>query len=80
MFEDLKLKKKVVGTKQTLKSLKLNNVEKVYLAKDASVNIVQPIEILANQMKVPVIYVPTKKELGEFSGIEISSAAVAILK
>lgn len=76
----VKSNKKVIGTKQTIRALKLNLVKEVYIAKDAEKRVVSKVEDLARELGVPVIYAETMKELGKISEIEVGSASVALLK
>lgn len=71
---------KVVGTKQAARELKSDNVNKVYIAKDADTHIVKDIIDLCNEKEVDIIFVDTMKELGEACGIDVNAATVAILK
>jgi large subunit ribosomal protein L7A len=71
---------KVIGIKQTLKALKGEQVEYLFIAKDAEVKITRPLVELALKADVPITYVKTMVELGEVSGIEVGASVVAVLK
>ncbi|AZR74712.1 50S ribosomal protein L7ae [Anoxybacter fermentans] len=71
---------RVVGSKQTLKALKGERVEHLFIAKDAETRITDPLVELAKKSNVPIHYVDTMAELGEAAGIEVGAAAAAILK
>lgn len=71
---------KVIGTKQTLKALKGDQVEHLFIARDAEVKITRPLIELAHKANVPVTYVKTMGDLGQASGIEVGAAVVAVLK
>lgn len=71
---------KVIGTKQTLKALKGDQVEHLFIAKDADLKITRPLIELAQKNHVPITYVKTMVELGQVSGIEVGAAVVAVLK
>ncbi len=71
---------KVIGSKQTLKALKGELVEHLFVATDAEIKVIRPLIELAEKIAVPVTRVKTMIELGQIAGIEIGAAAVAILK
>lgn len=71
---------KVIGMKQTLKALKGDQVEHLFIAKDAEIKITRPLVELAQKTNVSITYVKTMVELGEASGIEVGAAVVAVLK
>lgn len=71
---------KVIGMKQTLKALKGEQVEHLFVAKDADVKVTRPIVDQAQKSNIPVHYARTMVELGQAAGIEIGAAVVAILK
>ncbi len=68
------------GTNETTKAIERNQAKIVVIAED-----VQPPEVvlhlpyLCEEKKVPYIYVPSKKRLGEAAGISVAAASVAIL-
>ena len=72
---------KIVGKKQVLKAIifSLDKVKFVILAKDAQIEVVEPIIDLCNAKKVQVYYAPTKQELGQIAGIEVNASVIAIL-
>ncbi len=75
--ESGKIKK---GTNETTKAVERGQAKLVYIAED-----VQPEEIVAHlpglceEKKVPYIYVPSKKTLGEACGLQVAAAAAAII-
>lgn len=71
---------KVIGTKQTLKALKGDQVAHLFIAKDAEPKVTRPLVELALKGNVPVEYAKTMTELGHAAGIEIGAAVVAVLK
>lgn len=71
---------KVVGLKQTVKAIKNNNAETVYIAKDADDKIKQSVKTLITQDSPALVYVDTMKELGKLCGIDVGAATAAILK
>ena len=42
--------------------------------------IVAHLPILCDEKKIPYVYVPSKKKLGEAAGIEVQAASAAILE
>lgn len=71
--------KKVVGIKQTTKYIKDGKATVVYLAKDAEVKVIRPIEELCKQDNVEIIYVNSMSELGHMCGIDVGAAAAALI-
>ena len=55
---------RVVGTKQVLRGLKSGALSQVYVANDADTFLYQRIVRAAEAAQVPVVRVPTMKELG----------------
>ncbi|GMQ63281.1 ribosomal L7Ae/L30e/S12e/Gadd45 family protein [Vallitalea maricola] len=76
----LKTNSKVIGMKQTLKALENEEVEVLYVAKDAQNEvIIRPIE-LAKSQQVPVVYIDTMEELGSVCDVEVKTATAALIK
>ena len=75
----LQAKKFVIGTKQTVKALKIGTVREVVIAKDADERSKAKAEITAKEMNVPISYVSSMKSLGKACGIDVGAAAVAII-
>ena len=77
-MEDLKNSvSRVVGTKQVLRGLKSGTLAKVYVA---NTFLYQRIVRAAESAGVPVVRVPTMKELGLLCGMEVASAAAGIAR
>ena len=72
--------KKVIGVKQSIKFLKDGKGKTLYLAKDAKIEIINPLKSLAKNQKIDIEYVDTMKELGKICGIEVKAAAALFLK
>lgn len=70
---------KVVGTKQTLKALKSHQVTVLYVARDADPSLIEELTGLANASHIPVVYVPTMKELGKACEVEVKTATAALI-
>jgi large subunit ribosomal protein L7A len=80
-YEKVKQAKQlVIGTKQTRKAVDRQLAHLVILAKDADLLLTHPIQIACEDNHVSYTYVPSMKELGKASGIQVGTAAVAILK
>ncbi len=78
-IDQLKSSKKVIGTKQVKKAILNGTADKVYLADDAEPHIIGPLKELCHQHDVAVEFVRTMEALGVACGIEVGSAAVALL-
>jgi large subunit ribosomal protein L7A len=70
---------KVIGIKQTVKSIKNGIAKTVYIAKDADDKLTQSVKLLANENSLELVYVSTMKELGKLCGIDVGAATAAIL-
>ncbi len=71
---------KVVGSKQVLKGISDSTVRCVIVASDADVQIKKRIVAQAKANGVEIVYVASKKRLGESAGVEVSAAAVGIVE
>jgi len=69
----------VVGTKQTLKAIEQGKKIEVILANDADTRITNKVVHLCHKRNVPVMWVDAMKKLGKACGIEVGTAAVAII-
>jgi large subunit ribosomal protein L7Ae len=68
------------GTNEVTKSIERGIAKLVVIAEDVDPpQVVAHLPILCEERKVPYIYVPHKQELGRASGLEVASAAVAIV-
>lgn len=72
--------KKVIGIKQTSKSLKSGLGKELYVAKDSDEHLINPLIELAKELSVEIHYVNSMKELGRLCGIEVGAAVALILK
>src|SRR5699024_9022535 len=68
----------IIGTKQTMKAMKNNEVIEVFIAIDADEHIVNKIIAAANKHGIPYVEVDSKKELGKACNIEVAATVVAI--
>lgn len=70
-----------IGTNETTKAIERGIAKLVVIAQD-----VQPKEVimhlapLCEEKKIPCVHVKSKLELGRASGIDVSSAAIAIIE
>ncbi len=71
---------KVIGVKQSLKSMKNGLGETLYIAKDANNSLTQPLIEYAHNININIQHVDTMKELGKMCGLQIESAAALKLK
>lgn len=79
-MELIKTKNYVAGFKQSKKTIEQNMAELVYVARDADMHIVFPIERLCEEKGVSVEYVNNMKELAKAAGIDVPTAVVTIVK
>ena len=79
MSGELAAKKKVVGLKQTRRAISDGNAVKVYLACDADPRLTEPVLQSCAEANVPADTQYTMKHLGKLCGIEVKTAAAAIL-
>jgi large subunit ribosomal protein L7A len=75
-----KLNRLIIGKKQTERSLQKNEVECIYIAKDADADVVVDIIRICSEEGIEVIYVENMKELGEICNIDVNAAVAAVIK
>ncbi len=68
----------IVGTKQVLKAIAANELDKMYLALDVDASISQKLTQAATAAGVQIITVSTMKELGEACKIDVGAACAGI--
>jgi len=67
------------GVNETIKSIERGQAKLVAIAKDVDPpEIVVVLPTIADERKVPYVFVPSKRDLGEAAGINVPSAAVTI--
>jgi len=71
---------KVVGLKQTMKAVQRGQAEIVFLAEDAEPHVLRDLQKLCEELAVPIEWVASMHELGTAAGIQVSSAAAALLR
>lgn len=80
-YEKVKQAKSVIiGTKQTVRALKNNQVQEVFIASDADFYLTTRVVETANELHVPITYVDSMKMLGKACNIDVGAATVAIRK
>jgi len=68
------------GTNETTKAVERGNASIVYVAEDVSPEeIVMHLPELAEEKGIPTIFVETQDELGNAAGLEVGSAAAAVV-
>ncbi len=72
--------KRVVGTKQVLRALDEGRVSKAYIAKDADLILTKRVVDRCYEREIPCQQVDTMLELGKACGIDVGTAACAILR
>jgi large subunit ribosomal protein L7A len=70
----------VTGLKQTRKAIDRQIATLVIMAEDAELNLTKPIQRLCEAKGVPFTFVASMRDLGKASGIQVGTAAIAILK
>ncbi len=78
LIEMLKHSSKVVGSKQVLKGISDGTVRCVIVASDADADLRRKIVASASVHGVKVERLPSKRHLGEMSGIEVAAAVVGL--
>ncbi|OYT50218.1 MAG: 50S ribosomal protein L7ae [Desulfurococcales archaeon ex4484_204] len=69
------------GTNETTKAVERGLAKLVLIAEDVDPpEVVMHLPLLCEEKKVPYIYVPSKKRLGEAAGIEVAAASAAVIE
>ena len=69
----------VAGLKETLKALNKDQVTSLIIARDVEVHLMTRVLSQINQKNIPYTLFSSKKELGEYVGINVNATIVAIL-
>lgn len=80
LLDEIANSKKVIGSKQVKKAVIKGLASKVYLAADAEPHIIAPLRELCRQHGLEAGMIDTMEALGKACGIEVGSAAVALIK
>ncbi len=68
------------GTNETTKMVERGLAKLVIIAEDVDPpEIVAHLPLLCDEKKIPYVYVPSKKKLGEAAGIEVAAASACII-
>jgi large subunit ribosomal protein L7A len=78
-LEELREGSKVIGAKQVKKAISKGLAKRVYLAVDAEPHIIEPIKAMCMEHGVDCQPAESMKKLGDACGIDVGSAAVAIV-
>ncbi len=73
-------KLRVVGTGEVIKVLRVGNARKVFIAKDATQTVIEPVLKLCKENKIEVLQTLSMKELGAACGIQVGAASAALLR
>ncbi len=69
------------GVNETTKAVERGIAKLVVVAEDVEPpEVVMHLPLLCEEKKVPYIYVPSKKRLGEAAGLQVGAAAVAVVE
>lgn len=66
--------------KQTLRALEREEVEVLYVAKDAQSKVTMRALELAESQHLPIVYIDTMEELGSVCDVEVKTATAALIK
>ena len=80
MTKRLETNDKIVGIKQVRRALGLEEVETVYIAEDADLNLVQDIIDSCKKHNIPIIKVENMEKLGGLCKIDVNAAIAAVYK
>ena len=79
-MEDLikNARRKVVGTKQTIKALENGEVIRIFIARDADEKVVRPVLTLCETGNIEPHYIETMLQLGKMCGLKVKAAVAAL--
>lgn len=80
MLTKLKSGKRIVGTKQVKRRLDGNDITTVFIAKDANNKELFDIIKSCSNKSIDVVYVDSKKHLGQLCNIDVNAAVAALIK
>lgn len=78
MLESLKEGSKIIGVKQTIKTVETDRARVVFIAKDADEKVTLDLKELCNKKSIEIIYVDSMKQLGRACGIEVRASAACL--
>jgi len=79
-MENLKHSRKVIGIKETKNAVKNDAAKTVYVADDADPRLVQNLRDLCALSEVECVSALSRKELAKACGVDVPTAAAAVLK
>ena len=79
-MERIRNEEHVVSLKQTKKAVESGRASLVFIARDADMHVVYPLERLCGEKSVEVVYVNNMKELAKACHVEVPTAVAAIVK
>jgi large subunit ribosomal protein L7A len=72
--------KLVIGKKQTKRLILKNDIQKVYIARDAEKHVTEDIIKICKDKNIDIIFIDKMKELGKICNIDINAAIAAVIK
>ncbi|MBN2259289.1 MAG: ribosomal L7Ae/L30e/S12e/Gadd45 family protein [Clostridiales bacterium] len=78
--ELINAKVRKIGIKQSTRALLEDQVEKVFIAKNAEQHVIRRIVNLATEKNVEIVYVSTMHEIGSACQIDVGAATAVIIK
>lgn len=73
-------RKRAIGSKQTIKAIEKGIAKVVYVASDADEHVVRPLVDLCKSKNIELVWIDTMPALGKACGIEVGSAAAAVIE
>ncbi|MBE3585264.1 L7Ae/L30e/S12e/Gadd45 family ribosomal protein [Desulfofundulus thermocisternus] len=73
-------RKKMVGSKQTMKAINRGQAKVVYVAKNAERHVIDPIIQACHAKNIPLVEVETMSQLGRACHIEVGCASAAVIE
>ena len=80
MLNELRVKEKVIGGKQSRRAVRDGLALRVFLAADADPALTGPLADQCRGLGIPVETGRTMRELGQAAGIQVGAAVVTLLK
>lgn len=77
MFGNSAQKRFIIGAKQVKNAILSGIVSTVYIASDSDEAIIKPIAELAEDKQLQLLYISTRRELGEMCGIDVKASCAA---
>ena len=71
---------RTIGTRQTRKALERDDVVKIFVARDAKEDVVDPVVEMGQEQQVEIECVDSMIQLGQACGIAVGAAVAAVLR